>query len=361
MPQISSAPDPATAADRAACQAALNEGSRTFFAASYLLPRRIRGDAGALYAFCRMADDAIDRGADGPAALKALRDRLDRIYAGVPLDIPADRAFAGVVQRHGIPRALPEALLEGFAWDNAGRRYETLSDLVDYAARVAGTVGAMMTLIMGCRGEATLARATELGVAMQLTNIARDIGEDARAGRLYLPLAWLRAEGIDPDAWLAAPRFEEGIRRCVARLLGVADDLYRRAEAGVADLPWPCRAGILAARTLYAEIGREVERRGHNSVSGRAVVPAWRKVRLASGLPLRVLAPRRSGARLPTLAETRFLVEAAATHPPQPRVAPLPAWWRLDQQFVFVIDLIERLEHRDRKPAVRVEAKAPPA
>jgi len=72
MPQTSFAPDPATAADRAACRAALNEGSRTFFAASYLLPRRIRGDAGALYAFCRMADDAIDRGTDGPAALKEI-------------------------------------------------------------------------------------------------------------------------------------------------------------------------------------------------------------------------------------------------------------------------------------------------
>lgn len=361
MPQTSSAPDPATAADLAACQAALNEGSRTFFAASYLLPRRIRGDAGALYAFCRMADDAIDRGADGPAALKALRDRLDRIYAGVPLDMAADRAFAGVVHRHAIPRALPEALLEGFAWDNAGRRYETLSDLVDYAARVAGTVGAMMTLIMGCRGEATLARATELGVAMQLTNIARDIGEDARAGRLYLPLAWLRAEGIDPDAWLEAPRFEAGIRRSVARLLAVADDLYRRAEAGVSDLPWPCRAGILAARMLYAEIGREVERRGLDSVSGRAVVPGPRKALVASRLALRAALPARPGPLLPALAETRFLVEAAAAAHPPPRGASAAPWWRLDLQFVFVIALLERLEHQDRKQAVRVGAKAPPA
>jgi phytoene synthase len=360
MPQISSAPDPATAADLAACRAALNEGSRTFFAASYLLPRRIRGDAGALYAFCRMADDAIDRGADGRVAPVRLRDRLDRIYAGAPLAVPSDRAFADVVRRHGIPRELPEALLDGFAWDNDARRYETLSELVDYAARVAGTVGAMMTLIMGCRGEATLARATELGVAMQLTNIARDIGEDARAGRLYLPLSWLRAEGIDPDAWLAAPRFEPGIRRAVARLLAVADDLYGRAEAGVADLPWQCRAGILAARTLYAEIGREVERRGYDSVSGRAVVPGWRKARAAGRLPLRVLAPAWRGATVPALAETRFLVAAASpvAVPPHPRAA--PAWWRLDLQFAFVIDVVERLERQDRQ-RVGDATGAPPA
>jgi phytoene synthase len=360
MPQILSAPDPATAADLAACRAALNEGSRTFFAASYLLPRRIRGDGGALYAFCRMADDAIDRGADGRLALVQLRERLDRIYDGVPLAVPADRAFAAVVQRHGIPRALPEALLDGFAWDNAGRRYETLSDLVDYAARVAGTVGAMMTLIMGCRGAATLARATELGVAMQLTNIARDIGEDARAGRLYLPLAWLRAEGVEPDAWLAAPRFEPGIRRAVARLLAVADDLYRRAEAGVADLPWPCRAGILAARTLYAEIGREVERRGYDSVSGRAVVPGWRKARAAGRLPFRILVPSRSDAAVAALAETRFLVEAAA-RAPSPAQPGAVAWWRLGLRFAFVIDVVERLEKQDRGPQVRATARAPRA
>ena len=98
-----------------------------------------------------------------------------------------------------IPRALPEALLEGFAWDAAGRRYETLDEVEHYAARVAGCVGAMMTLVMGRRDPAILARACDLGVAMQLTNICRDVGEDARAGRLYLPLAWLRDNGIDPD------------------------------------------------------------------------------------------------------------------------------------------------------------------
>ena len=103
------------------------------------------------------------------------------------------------------PMGLLEALLDGFLWDTQGRRYETLADVEAYGARVAGTVGAMMSLIMGASTDTAIARASELGVAMQLTNIARDIGEDARNGRLYIPRAWFREIGMDADAWLANP------------------------------------------------------------------------------------------------------------------------------------------------------------
>ena len=340
--------DLVSAADLAACQATFNEGSRTFFAASFLLPRAIRRDASALYAFCRMADDAVDRGSGGDGALERLADRLDRIYAGRPLGVPSDRAFAGVVARHGIPRPLLDALLEGFAWDATGRRYETLAEVLDYAARVAGTVGAMMAVIMDRRAPETIARATELGIAMQLTNIARDVGEDARAGRLYIPRAWLGDEGIDPDAWLAAPMFDARIGRCVERLLAAADEVYRRSERGISDLPWQCRGGIVAARALYSEIGREVARRGFDSVSGRAVVSPGRKAMLLSRrLALAPVAPRRDDALEP-LAATLFLIEAVQAAPARRTLpAARPAWWRLDQQFVMVIDLFERLERRD--------------
>ena len=205
----SSPPDAtlATPADHAACAMLLRGGSKTFQAASFALPADTRRAATALYAFCRQADDAVDLGADGAAELATLHSRLDLIYAGKPLPIAADRAFAEVVASRSIPRELPAALLDGFAWDLEGRRYETLADLNAYAARVAGTVGAMMAVIMGARDPAVLARACDLGVAMQITNIARDVGEDARRGRLYLPREWLAAEGIDADAWLANPQF----------------------------------------------------------------------------------------------------------------------------------------------------------
>ena len=286
------------AEDLAACRALLRGGSRSFSLASGLLPRRVRDPAVALYAFCRLADDAIDRDKGGAAALARLRDRLGRAYAGRPLPIPADRALARVVARFAIPFALPHALLEGLAWDAEARRYETLDELTAYAIRVAGTVGEMMALVMGVRAPETLARACDLGVAMQFSNIARDLGEDAREGRLYLPLRWLREAGIDPDAWLAAPVFDAAVAAVVRRLLAEAEALYARADVGIAALPLSCRTGIRAARLLYAEIGAEVARRGHDSVTGRAVVPLPRKlVVLARGLPPPLLSPARGRPR----------------------------------------------------------------
>ena len=264
--------------DMATCRALLKGGSRTFHAASKVLPRRVADPAIALYAFCRLADDAVDLGSDRAAAVARLRERLDRAYRGQPMELAADRVFADVVAKFGIPRQLPEALLEGLAWDADVRRYETLRDLTAYAARVAGAVGAMMTLVMGQRSPEIVVRACDLGVAMQLTNIARDVGEDARAGRLYLPLSWLREAGIDPEAWLANPVFTPEIAAIVQRLLDAADILYARATLGIANLPVGCRPGIYAARALYAEIGRELERGGLDSIAKRAVVSTGRKL-----------------------------------------------------------------------------------
>ena len=126
---------------------------------------------------------------------RRLRVRLERIYAGDPAPLSCDRAFARAVRRHGIPRAAPNALLDGFEMDLRGRRYETLGEVKEYATGVAASVGVMMAMAMGARSAQALARAADLGIAMQLTNIARDIGEDARNGRLYLPRDWLDEAG----------------------------------------------------------------------------------------------------------------------------------------------------------------------
>jgi phytoene synthase len=320
-------------------------GSKTFFAASLLLPASVRGSATSLYAFCRLADDAVDLEADGTEALAGLYRRLARIYAGRPLPIEADQALAAVVTQHGIPQALPAALLEGFHWDNMGRRYETIEELHDYAARVAGAVGAMMALIMGTRTPRALARACELGVAMQLTNIARDVGEDARNGRLYLPRAWMREAGLDPDAWLAAPVFTDALGTVIARLLHHADRLYERAAHGIAELPRGCRPAIQAARRVYAEIGREVERRGLDSVSRRAVVRGRRKLGLALGsLSAAVIAPARGAADLAPLPAIRYLVDAGVSHVHRPRPQ------SFYERTVWVIELFERIAERDRLP-----------
>jgi phytoene synthase len=332
-------------ADLQFCRALLGNGSKSFDAAAKLLPRGVRDPAIALYAFCREADDIIDGGSGG---LAWLRQRLAGAYAGQPHDLPADRAFARVVARFDIPRALPEALLDGFAWDADGRRCHDMGDLRAYAVRVAGSVGAMMAIVMGVRDPERLGAAIDLGVAMQLSNIARDVGEDARNGRLYLPLDWLVEAGIDPDGFLADPAHSPALGQVVSRLLAVADHHYGQASSAIGRLPLNCRLGIGAARLLYAEIGREVGRRGMDSVSGRAVVSRRRKGGvLMTGLagmvlPLRPL----SGA---WAAEGRFLVDAVVRNVPVAVSAASPvSWWDLAERLRWTIALFERLERRQR-------------
>lgn len=265
-------------ADDVACRRILAAGSRSFQAASRLLPPRMRQPLAAIYAFCRVADDAIDDGGDPSAALVELERVLDRVYAGTPADDVVERSLARVVHEHSIARAVLDALLDGFAADARGDRYETLDDVLDYAVRVASTVGVAVTLVMGVRDRDVLARASDLGAAMQLTNIARDVGEDARRGRLYLPGSWFAEVGLDRDAWLAAPRFEPGIATLVERLLDVAGRYYRRADVGIGRLPADCRPAIRAASLIYEDIGRVIRGRGCDSVGSRARTSAWRKL-----------------------------------------------------------------------------------
>jgi len=344
MQQLSVNLEVVSAADAAACASLMRGGSRTFFAASLVLPKAISAPAIGLYAFCRVADDAIDRGADRELALQDLHSRLDGIYSDAPYDNAADRAFADVVMRHGIPKTLPSALLEGFEWDALNRRYENISELYAYGIRVAGTVGAMMAMVMGVRSRALLARACDLGVAMQLTNIARDVGEDARCGRLYLPLDWMRAAGLDPDEWLANPVFTKKLGDVIERVLRAAETLYRRADAGLAKLPAACRPGMFAARLLYAEIGREVARRGYDSVSQRAVVPWRRKARLLLDAVLEAGFGRPQCSEAP-LNECLFLLDSVA----EPAESRTPRARRLGVQdrVVWVAQLFERLERRE--------------
>jgi 15-cis-phytoene synthase len=277
-----------TADDLRACRALMRGGSKTFFAASLLLPSRVRAPASALYAFCRLADDAVDLGENPLSAMRDLQERLDGIYAGRPRPITADRALAVVVHRFAIPRALLDALLDGFVWDTSGRRYETL--------------------------------------------------DDVRNGRLYLPRSWLREAGIDPDAWLAAPRFDAAIGRVIQRLLDAADELYRRAEAGICALPRDCRPAICAARLVYAEIGRQLEQLGLDSVSQRAVVSRQRKLGLIARATASAFAPS-GGKRAapPALPAVQYLVDACEGSEPDSLASVEPIG-----QVGRVIELFER-------------------
>jgi phytoene synthase len=245
MRSLSNAKTFASAADWAACRRLLRAGSQTFYAASLVLPPGVRQSAIGLYAFCRVADDAIDLGGDRHKALADLRRRLDCVYARQPYDDPVD-----------------------------------LDELTEYALRVAGFVGAMLAMAMGIRDPEMISRACDLGVAMQMTNIARDVGEDARIGRLYLPLQWLRETGIEAESFSVDPRFNEALAAVIQRLLESAEALYVRSDVGLARLPPRCRPGMTAARLMYAEIGHELARRGFDSVTRRTVVPWPRKTKI---------------------------------------------------------------------------------
>ena len=298
-------------ADIRACHAILARGSKSFVAASRMLPSRLQDRTAALYAFCRVSDDAVDLGADASSALARLHARLDRVYVGHPDLDPVDRSFCDLVHEIDIPKAIPAALLEGFAWDAERRRYATPEALEAYCARVASTVGVMMTLVFGSRSPALLARAAELGLAMQLTNICRDVGEDARAGRVYLPLDWLAEVGLDADGLVVRPEPSPALAAVVERTLALAEIFYRRADGGMRLYPRDCRLGVRAARLIYAEIGRVIARHGYDSVTTRAYTSKARKLfLLARALPA-LLFPGPASSEPPAPA-VQFLVDAVA-------------------------------------------------
>ena len=251
--------------------------SKSFAFAGRLLPTRCRDDAAAIYAWCRRCDDAVD----GPretavraTAVAELRTELARIYGAGAESDPVLAGFQEVVRRHAIPRRYAEELVDGMAMDVGTVRYRTVDELLIYCYRAAGTVGLMMAHVMGVRNWSALRRAVDLGVAMQLTNICRDVAEDAERDRIYLPadlLETCRQPG-DPDG---------EVGRAVAELLRRADHLYSSADAGLTALPLRCAIGIRAARLIYAEIGQVIARRHFDVRAGRAVVSRGRKAWLA--------------------------------------------------------------------------------
>lgn len=334
----------ATPADCAACRQSIRQGSKSFHLASLLMPAAAREPAYAIYAFCRMADDMVDNGGDGRRAIEAIRQGLHRVYRGRPGNSFVERAFADVVHDYAIPRAVPDALVEGLEWDVEGRSYETLSCLTGYAIRVAGTVGVMMTLIMGRREPEVLARACDLGVAMQLTNICRDVGEDAGNGRIYLPLAALRDAGVAPTDMPMMTQCSPPLRGVVDILLAEAERLYASALPGIGALPGGSRAGIAAARQLYREIGRMVAA-GLDPVSDRAVVPRSRKFALLGRAAGQTLSAQ-SRIDAAALDEAAFLIRAVEVSPRTNLRDPLPEWWNVQARATRMVELLARFERR---------------
>lgn len=277
----------------ASSEQAIEQGSKSFAAAARLFDRRTRESAWQLYAWCRHCDDVIDGQALGHGAVEPSmaekRERLEWLYAqtraafaGQPVADPAFAAFQRVARAHHLPEAWPLELLAGFGMDVEGRTYESLEDLLLYCWRVAGVVGVMMARVMGVTEETVLRRACDLGLAFQLTNISRDVVEDARGGRVYLPSDLLGAAGVDPSPSAVADAANRGaVFTVVQRLLAAAEPYYDSAVQGLPDLPFRSAWAIAAARGVYREIGRKVVREGPRAWDARPVVGGRAKARRA--------------------------------------------------------------------------------
>lgn len=273
---------------RASARAAIQRHSKSFALASRLLPRAIASDAVVLYAHCRRADDAVDLAtpAEQPARLRALHSELDALYAEPPLEgDPMLMAMRDLVARRRVPRAYLRELVLGMEMDTVAVEYETFEELLFYCYRVAGTVGLMMCHVMGVRDEQALAHAAHLGIAMQLTNIARDVVEDWGRGRIYLPRQMLEQSGArDLRSALGGPlpaTAAAATARATAALLDRAEDYYRSGDAGMRYLSTRCAFAVRTARLVYSQIGVEARKRGCHPCAGRAVVSGRRKMALA--------------------------------------------------------------------------------
>jgi phytoene synthase len=180
---------------------------------------------------------------------------------------------------HAIPQRLPLEHLDGFVMDVDRRHYRTLDDTLEYCYHVAGVVGVMMAHIMGVREDAILDRASDLGIAFQLTNICRDVMEDAKVGRVYLPEDWLRDAGVPADA-IDRPEHRERLFAVVERVLAEADRFYESSWSGISQLPPRSAWAVAAAKAVYGDIGRLISARGPQALDRRAATGRARKLAL---------------------------------------------------------------------------------
>lgn len=290
------------------CRRMLRIGSKSFAAASLIFNAEDRVAASLLYGWCRYCDDAIDLPAqEGKLAnellvrLDSLKEKTRMAFDGVSQSEPVFEAMRFISSRYRIPHFYASELLEGMAMDIRRERYETFEELLLYCYRVAGVVGLMMSHIMGLRSEAALRHASDLGSAMQLTNIARDVYEDAAMGRIYLPLGWLREAQVPPGA-IARPDHAHRVSAIVARLLERAEAYYRSGDEGLRHLRFRPACAVAGARHVYSAIGREVLRRGARAWESRVWIPSWKKCfllmrgafQVLRSLPARVTNPWRS-------------------------------------------------------------------
>ena len=257
--------------------------SRSFSMASRCLPKEVRGDVEKLYAWCRWCDEAVDSAPSSEVAqsrLSYLREDVKRIFGGLPVKHPASNWLAELVESKEIREVDALALLSGMEMDLRSWQVRDEEELMRYCYRVAGVVGLMMCRVMGVRDSEAERHAVDLGIAMQLTNIARDVKEDWQIERCYLPESWFNSElhrtAVSSES-LATLDFSKAptnddVRSSVKRLLTLAEVHYKSGLAGLGYLPSSCRKAICLAAMVYREIGREILRQKSKVMDGRVTL-----------------------------------------------------------------------------------------
>jgi 15-cis-phytoene synthase len=275
----------------------IQAGSKSFAAAATIFDPETRASAYLLYAWCRHCDDVIDGqqlgydqgntpNHDPSQELIKLRKQTNDALTGLSTDDPIFSALQKVVSKNNIPKIYPLALLDGFEMDVDKKSYQTIEDTLNYCYHVAGVVGVMMSLIMGAKDDLTLDRASDLGLAFQLTNIARDVIEDAQNGRVYLPTDWLRSAGLDADPNLLLQKSNrKQLVIVVSRLLTEAEKYYDSSLSGLPKLGFRSSWAIATARIVYRKIGFELIKNGAKAWDKRVSTTKYQKFSaLISGL-----------------------------------------------------------------------------
>ncbi|NQX95596.1 MAG: phytoene/squalene synthase family protein [Erythrobacter sp.] len=266
---------------------AIKIGSQSFSAASQLFDNETRERAWLLYAWCRRCDDIADNQVMGgelgdqsdlEARLALIRKLTAKAFAGEPTGDASFDAFGVVAKECGLTPAMAEDVIAGFALDAEDWRPRTEADMMRYCYHVAGAVGVMMAVVMGVdpKDTDTLDRANDLGLAFQLSNIARDIVEDDAAGRCYLPVEWLVEQDIEPGQH-TKPHHREELAEMAARLVALVEKHEAAARVGAARLPFRSRWAVLSAARIYGAIGRKVRKRGVEAWNSRTYVQRWEK------------------------------------------------------------------------------------
>jgi 15-cis-phytoene synthase len=257
----------------------ISRGSKSFALASKLFDPQTRERVWLLYAWCRKCDDMADgqdhggvmSEVDDPAErLADIRDLTNRALSGEITGEPAFDALGVVAHECGLTQKMADDVIDGFALDATDWRPKTGDDLYRYCFHVAGAVGVMMAVVMGVSSDddATLDRACDLGLAFQLANIARDVAEDAAAGRCYLPQDWLLEAGIDTTKLMIA-QHRPALINIVKRLCDASERYEVSAKVGAAKLPFRAQWAVLSAAGIYGDIAREVRRKGAASFDAR--------------------------------------------------------------------------------------------